>query len=197
MVSGIAEVQQLAPQMERASVLAAGPGMGQNRWARDLLRACLDAELPLVVDADGLNLLAAAPVQRDDWVLTPHPAEAARLLGSDTASIQADRVGAATAIAEKYNAVAALKGCGTVLAAPGGDYAICAAGNPGMATGGSGDVLTGVIAGLRGQGLDAWTSAQLGVLAHAAAGDRAAEGIGERGMLASDISRHLPAVLNP
>jgi NAD(P)H-hydrate epimerase len=118
------------------------------------------------------------------------------LLGSTTRAVQADRVGAAQAIAAKYTAVVVLKGCGTVVANPLGSYSICAAGNPGMATGGSGDVLTGVIAGLLGQGLDTWAAAQAGVVAHALAGDRAAGG-GERGLLASDISRELPRVLNP
>jgi NAD(P)H-hydrate epimerase len=196
MVSAVAEPQQLQPQMARATVLAAGPGMAQDRWAQQLLQACLDSALPLVVDADGLNLLAQSTARRTDWILTPHPAEAARLLGSDTAAVQADRVGAAQSLARDYSAVVVLKGCGTVVAAPEGAYSICAAGNPGMATGGSGDVLTGVIAGLLAQGLEPWIAGQLGVVAHAAAGDRAAAG-GERGLLASDIARELPRVLNP
>jgi NAD(P)H-hydrate epimerase len=196
MVSGVAGAQQLEPQLARATVLAAGPGMARDEWARELLAACLDSVLPVVVDADGLNLLAESPVSRKDWILTPHPAEAARLLGADTAAVQADRVGAAQSLARAFSAVVVLKGCGTVVAAPAGDYSICGLGNPGMATGGSGDVLTGVIAGLLAQGLGAWKAAQLGVVAHAAAGDRAAVG-GERGLVASDIARKLPRVLNP
>jgi NAD(P)H-hydrate epimerase len=196
MVSAVSEASHLQTQLKRASVIAAGPGMGQDSWAEELLQVCLGGSMPLVVDADGLNLLARAPASREHWILTPHPAEAARLLGSTTRAVQADRVGAAQAIAAKYTAVVVLKGCGTVVANPLGSYSICAAGNPGMATGGSGDVLTGVIAGLLGQGLDTWAAAQAGVVAHALAGDRAAGG-GERGLLASDISRELPRVLNP
>ena len=171
--------------------------MGMSKWARGLLEICLETGLPMVVDADGLNLLAGGPPGRDNWILTPHPAEAARLLGNSTADIQADRVGAAQALAGKFNAVVALKGCGTVVANPAGRYAICALGNPGMATGGSGDVLTGVVAGLLAQGLSTWQAAVAGVAGHAAAGDRAAEIRGERGMLASEISCQLPRVFNP
>jgi NAD(P)H-hydrate epimerase len=197
MVSGAAQASDLSPLLDRASVIAAGPGIGVSKWAGELLDRCLETTLPAVVDADGLNLLAGGNSSRDNWILTPHPAEAARLLGSDTAAIQADRVAAARALARKFNAVVVLKGCGTIMASPAGRYAICALGNPGMATGGSGDVLTGVVAGLLAQGLDTWQAAVTGVAAHAAAGDRAAAIGGERGLLASDISLQLPRVLNP
>ena len=197
MVHSVAEPADLGPGLERATVLAAGPGMGQGQWAGRLLQCCLDTELPLVVDADGLNLLAGQAPQRDHWVLTPHPAEAARLLGCRTAEVQDDRVGAAIELAGKFNAVVVLKGCGSVVANSQGRYAICALGNPGMATGGSGDVLTGVVAGMLAQGLDTWSAALVGTTAHAAAGDRAARAGGERGMLATDLCTHLPLVLNP
>jgi NAD(P)H-hydrate epimerase len=168
-----------------------------------MLSACLDAAAPLVIDADGLNLLARMdPMSqtRSDQarVLTPHPAEAARLLGGTAREVQSDRVGSALRLAERYRAAVVLKGCGTVIAAPDGRYAICPYGNPGMATAGSGDVLAGVIGAMFAQGLsEPWTAATAGVLVHALAGDRAAAEIGERGMMASDITRRLPAVLNP
>jgi NAD(P)H-hydrate epimerase len=152
----------------------------------------------LVVDADGLNLLAQQArqkaVERDHWILTPHPAEAARLLGCKVSNIQQDRVLAATTIAERFGACVVLKGCGTIVADSSGEYAICPQGNPGMATAGSGDVLTGIIAALLGQGLSCFNAAKAGVLAHAEAGDLAAEELGEMGLIAGDIIDRLPLV---
>ena len=156
-----------------------------------------------MIDADGLNLMAGASVNWRDrlpgnWILTPHPAEAARLLKSTARQVQSDRVGAAQAIARNFQAFVVLKGCGTVVAAPDGRYAICPFGNPGMATAGTGDVLAGVIGAMVAQGIDdLWQAAMAGVLAHALAGDLAAAQGGERGLLASDITRCLPHVLNP
>lgn len=195
MVRAVADATDFDLAAQRATVLGAGPGLGTDDWARSLFDACLADARPLVLDADGLNLLAEAPRQREDWILTPHPAEAARLLGSDTASVQADRVAAALALAERYNAAVVLKGCGTVVTDPSGAWDICALGNPGMSTGGSGDVLTGVVAAFRAQGFDAPMAARLGTLAHAAAGDAAAEW-GERGLVALDIARNLRGVVN-
>jgi NAD(P)H-hydrate epimerase len=128
-------------------------------------------------------------------VLTPHPAEAARLLQTDTPSVQADRVRSAQELAERYQATVVLKGSGSVIAGADGRYAICALGNPGMATAGSGDTLTGIIAAFMAQGLDAWRAACLGVVVHAAAGDLAAESLGQRSMLASDITERLHVLL--
>lgn len=195
MVHGVADGPGFQRAAQRSTVLAVGPGLGTDDWARALLEASLDDPRSLVLDADGLNLLAATPRRREDWILTPHPAEAARLLGTDTAAVQADRVAAALAIAERYAAVVVLKGCGTVVADPTGAWDICALGNPGMATGGSGDVLTGVVAAFRAQGFDAPMAARLGTLAHAAAGDAAAVH-GERGLVALDIARQLQGVVN-
>ena len=150
----------------------------------------------MVVDADGLNLLAeqGRAITRGNWILTPHPAEAARLLHCKTADIQQDRVTSAQAIARGYNAVVALKGCGTVIAGPDGEYAICPLGNPGMATAGSGDVLTGIIAALLGQGLSCQEAAIAGVVAHAEAGDLAAQSLGEMSLIAGDIIDQLSGV---
>ncbi|GMR15464.1 MAG: NAD(P)H-hydrate dehydratase [Gammaproteobacteria bacterium] len=196
MVRPIAGVADLLPLLSADHILAAGPGLGSAKWSELLFNACLDADLPLVVDADGLNLLAQrkTTVARENWILTPHPAEAARLLDCKVAAIQQDRVTAAQAIAGRYAACVVLKGCGTVIASPGGEYAICALGNPGMATAGSGDVLTGIIAALLGQGLDYRDAAIAGVVAHAAAGDLAAQAVGETALLATDIIEQLPGV---
>jgi ADP-dependent NAD(P)H-hydrate dehydratase / NAD(P)H-hydrate epimerase len=148
-----------------------------------------------VIDADALNLLAKAPQKVRDAVLTPHPGEAARLLGSDTTRVQADRFAAARALAKRYDAIVVLKGAGSLVAAPDGRVAVCPWGNPGMATGGTGDVLTGVIAALRAQGLPAWDAACAGVALHARAGDVAA-GDAPRGLVASDLFAPLRSLGN-
>ena len=139
-----------------ASALAVGPGLGQSDEALDLLRAAIDAAVPLVLDADALNLLARHPVltgrlrrRTPPTLLTPHPAEAARLLGSDVEALQRDRVASALELAQRFNANVVLKGCGSVLATPDGDWAINPTGNPGMASAGMGDVLTGIAAAER------------------------------------------------
>jgi len=185
MARGVDGAPGLAPLLARATVVAAGPGLGQGHWGRQMLAALLQARLPLVMDADALNLLAAEPVRRDDWVLTPHPAEAARLLGVAVADVEANRPGAASEIQQRYGGVAVLKGAGSIVV-DGVETGICSDGNPGMASGGMGDVLTGVIAGLLAQGLPAPRATRLGVCLHAAAGDRAAQA-GQRGLLASDL----------
>ena len=202
MVRGMVDVEELFGLLVDVDVVATGTGLGQGAWAKEMLAACLGAPGPLVVDADGLNLLsqmpsAAADRETGSWILTPHPAEAGRLLSQSAGDVQRDRVGSALEIAKKYGAVTVLKGCGTVMAHPDGRYAICPLGNPGMATAGSGDVLTGVIGAMLAQGLEPWAAAMTGVVAHASAGDLAAEQSGQRGMLASDITAYLPAVLNP
>jgi NAD(P)H-hydrate epimerase len=194
----------LAELLGEVTALVAGTGLGRSAWSRELFAACLDAPGPMVLDADGLNLLARTEreangpdLPRGRWILTPHPAEAGRLLECSAAEVQSDRVGSAQRLAARFDAVVVLKGCGTVVADPQGRYAICPLGNPGMATAGTGDVLSGVIGALLAQGLTAWDAATAGVVAHAAAGDRAAAERGERGLLASDITHWLPAVLNP
>ncbi|KLD77643.1 bifunctional ADP-dependent NAD(P)H-hydrate dehydratase/NAD(P)H-hydrate epimerase [Xanthomonas hyacinthi] len=186
----------LAPLLRKASVVALGPGLGQDEWAQGLWRLVLAAELPLVIDADALNLLAQAPRALPDAVLTPHPGEAGRLLGIATAEVQRDRFAAAAALAERYQAVVVLKGAGSIVAAPGQVPRVIAAGNPGMAVGGMGDLLTGVIAALRAQGLAAFEAASVGALLHAAAGDRAAAA-GQRGLLPSDLLPALRHLANP
>ncbi|HET7299940.1 MAG TPA: NAD(P)H-hydrate dehydratase [Oleiagrimonas sp.] len=197
MGKAVTSAESLSPLFERASVLALGPGLGQGEWGRDLWQAALASPLPLMLDADGLNLLAATPCDFDgrDVVLTPHPGEAARLLQCDTADVQADRFAAARALAARYRAVAVLKGAGSLVAAPDGRVAVCRHGNPGMASGGMGDVLGGIIAGLLAQHFSPWQATCLGVDLHARAGDLVARQ-GERGMLASDLFAPLRSLIN-
>lgn len=197
MAHAVADVQALAPLLARASVLAVGPGLGQGSWGRALWRAALDSRLPRVLDADGLNLLAAEPRRFDGTaaVLTPHPGEAARLLDCSVAAVERDRFAAVRALAKRHGAVAVLKGSGSLIADPDGRLDVCPWGNPGMASGGTGDLLTGVIAALLAQGCTAWQAACLGVGLHARAGDCAARA-GERGLLASDLLLPLRHLLN-
>lgn len=195
-VHGVADPAECAELAAAADVVAVGPGLGRCAWAREAFAAALDAGRRLVVDADALNLLAEAPRRRDDWVLTPHPGEAARLLGLSVAEVQADRLGAVTALAARFGGVAVLKGAGTLVRRGMDVPWVCDRGNPGMASAGMGDVLTGVIAGLWAQLGEAETAAAAGVLAHAMAGDVAAAG-GERGLLAGDVIGALRTCLNP
>ncbi|WP_130620364.1 NAD(P)H-hydrate dehydratase [Dyella amyloliquefaciens] len=189
--------QALDDLLRRATVLAVGPGLGQGAWGHALWVTALDAGKPMVLDADGLNLLALEPRPfAGPTVLTPHPGEAARLLGCDTAAIAADRFAAVRELASRYGAVVVLKGAGSLVADPDGRVAVCRWGNPGMATGGMGDLLTGIVAALLAQGCDAWQAASLGVGLHARAGDLAARQHGERGLLASDLLEPLRLLLN-
>lgn len=195
MVHGVERPEQLAPLLAKVNVAAVGPGLGHSEWAHALFAAALESGKPLVLDADALNLLAQAPQRRDDWVLTPHPGEAARLLETTSAAVQSDRLAAAAELKARYGGVIVLKGAGTLILGADGTPRICPAGNPGMASGGMGDVLTGVIAALLAQGWSLSDAATLGVRLHAAAADRAAAG-GERGLLAGDVVEHLRETVN-
>jgi NAD(P)H-hydrate epimerase len=196
MVRGVDGAESLRPLLEKASVVAVGPGLGTGPWGRVLLEEVLESGLPLVIDADGLNVLIELDADaRDNWILTPHPGEAGRLLGSDGASVQADRFAALESLAARYGGTVLLKGLGTLVRGDGGT-ALISDGNPGMATGGMGDVLTGVIAALHAQGLPGYQAAALGAMAHARAADRAAAADGERGLLATDLLAALRPVLN-
>jgi len=187
--------------LRATDVLAIGPGLGTGTWAQRLWTAVRGVSgKPVVVDADALNLLAMSPAKLSpDWIITPHPGEAGRLLGIDARAVQADRLGAARALHARYGAVTVLKGAGTLVAsgrAGTAELAICERGNPGMATAGMGDVLTGIIAGLRAQFGDSALAARVGVLVHALAGDSAAQG-GQRGLIASDVIGELRGWVNP
>ncbi len=204
MVRGVRNGKQLQTLLRQVNVIVIGTGLGQTSWSEDLFRTCIKTDVPIVLDADGLNILARLfpektkrKLPRGNWILTPHPAEAGRLLGARASEVQQDRVSAAQHIAQRYDAIVILKGCGTVVSDQKGNYAICPLGNPGMASAGTGDVLAGVIGAMVAQQLDLWDAATTGVVAHALAGDLAASQVGERGMLASDITLRLPSVLNP
>lgn len=187
MAHGVHGPQELQPLLDRADVLALGPGLGQAAWGHALWLTALDVGKPMVLDADGLNLLAREPHRfTAPTILTPHPGEAARLLGKTIADVESDRFASARALAQRYGAVVVLKGSGSLIANPDGRIDVCIWGNPGMASGGMGDLLTGVIAALLGQGCHAWDAARIGVGLHARAGDLAARD-GERGLLASDL----------
>lgn len=191
----IAGPAELEPLLDRADVIAFGPGLGQSDWAKALFETMVDDRRPSVWDADALNLLAEDPAEAADRVITPHPAEAGRLLGIPTAEVQADRRAAVAALAARYGGTAVLKGAGTLVSASPQPW-LCTSGNPGMGTAGMGDVLTGVVAALIGQGLEPGLAAAVGVEAHAQAGDLAAVE-GERGLIASDLFAGLRGALNP
>jgi NAD(P)H-hydrate epimerase len=181
----------------RADVVAIGPGLGQGEWGRRAWSRALGAGKPLVVDADALNLLAQAPERLPrDSVITPHPGEAARLLAASTARVQDDRYAAVLELARRYRCVALLKGAGTLVADPDGRVGACPIAEPALASGGTGDVLTGVVAGLRAQGLGPFDAAAVGALVHARAAQRAAVD-GARGTLAGDLFAGLRALVNP
>jgi NAD(P)H-hydrate epimerase len=193
---GITDAEVLAAAIERTEVIAVGPGLGRSSWARGALDAVLASGKPLVVDADALNLLAERPAAPGpDWILTPHPGEAGRLLNMSASEIQRNRLAALEALVARFGGTVVLKGAGTLVGASGRTPGLCERGNPGMATAGTGDVLTGTIAGILAQSADPWAAARVGVLVHAMAGDAAARG-GERGVLASDLLRELPHCVN-
>jgi hydroxyethylthiazole kinase-like uncharacterized protein yjeF len=183
-----------ALKLDHLAALAIGPGLGQSPDAASYLDWAMDAAVPLVIDADGLNLMAAAPALKTKLqqravptVLTPHPAEAARLLGCSTAEIQRDRVAASLSLAEGLRSHVVLKGAGSVCAAPDGTWGINVSGNPGMASAGMGDVLTGFIAAVLGQGIEPKSALQCAVHLHGAAADwLVAQGVGPAGLTASE-----------
>ena len=183
---GLASANQLLALGQSATVWVVGPGLGQGAWARSLLSVAAITAAPQVWDADALNVLAAGAVSMPgNGVITPHPGEAARLLGITSAEIQADRPSAARALAQRYQAVCVLKGAGSLIADPAGQLLVCDRGHPVMAGAGLGDVLAGLIGALLAQGLPAFAAASLGVWLHARAGERLAEQ--GCGLAASDL----------
>lgn len=185
--------------LQAASVLVLGPGLGRSAWGREMFALAMTSNKPTVLDADALNLLAEqrhAPC--DDWVLTPHPGEAGRLLDTCVADLQLDRFAAAQSLQQHFGGVAVLKGAGTLVQGSGPNPpALCTDGNPGMASGGMGDVLSGVIGALLAQGFTLSEAAELGVCIHASAADKAAAEQGERGLLARDLMPYLQTMVNP
>jgi len=197
MCHAIGDGNALPALLRKASVLAIGPGLGREEWGRQLFGSLLDSDLPMVVDADALYWLAQEPLRRNHWILTPHPGEAARLLNVSVGDIQADRWQAVRELHKRYGGVVILKGAGTLICNGHDPLALSDRGNPGMAVGGMGDVLTGVIAGLLAQGFNPWQAALGGVYLHGSAGDVAAVEGGERGLMAGDLLGPLQRLVNP
>jgi hydroxyethylthiazole kinase-like uncharacterized protein yjeF len=190
--------------LDHQACLVVGPGLGQSERALDLVRQALLSETPLVLDADALNLLGARPElaplcarRASPTLLTPHPAEAARLLQSTTSAVQRDRLTAALQLAERYHACVALKGVGTICADPDGRWSINASGNPGLASAGMGDVLSGMLGAMLAQGATAHAAMLAGVYLHGAASDalRREHG-GPVGMTASEVAVTARRLLN-
>ncbi|MBT3504583.1 MAG: NAD(P)H-hydrate dehydratase [Piscirickettsiaceae bacterium] len=188
--------EELNLLLKQANALTIGPGLGQSDWAKALFEKAAEAILPMVVDADALNLLSKNRLHSDNWILTPHPGEAGRLLDCSSAEIQADRYSAVQEIQNIYGGVVVLKGPGTLINNGEALTRLSISGNPGMSTGGMGDVLAGVIGGLLAQGFPLMEAACVGVTLHGMAGDKAANQDGERGMLAMDLMPHLRQLSN-
>ena len=182
--------------LDKASVVAFGPGLGRTGWAQSLFDKLAGDTHPAVWDADALNLLARSPSAAANRVVTPHPGEAATLLGIPTADVQTDRLSAIAQLQELCGGTVVLKGAGSLVSSQHGCPWICTSGNPGMAAPGMGDALTGILAGLLAQGMDREQAATIGVAVHANAGDLAARR-GERGMTASDLIAEIRGIVNP
>jgi hydroxyethylthiazole kinase-like uncharacterized protein yjeF len=191
-VGAAADLENL---LRLATTLVIGPGLGQSEWGAGLFAAAVKSSLPALLDADALNLLSASDIRRTDWILTPHPGEAARLLKSSGADIQQNRLEALGNLQHQYGGTIVLKGSGSLVSSAAGMPWLCTGGNPGMAAPGMGDVLSGVIGALLAQGLSAEHAAVVGVEVHARAGDLAAAG-GERGLMASDLMPFLRQAVN-
>lgn len=206
MTKSVTTPDELKVLINRATVVVVGPGLGNDSlgndslggdsaWASELFDIVLEAELPMIIDADGLNRLSRLPQQstkRDNWILTPHPGEARNLLGKN---VQVNRLASVKQLQEKYGGVSLLKGAGTLIASR-HDVWLCPYGNPGMSVAGMGDVLSGVIGGLVAQGLDVNDAACLGVIVHSLAADNITARQGERGLLATQLLPEIRKLLN-
>ncbi len=180
----------------KADAIGFGPGLGNNRQTKEMLSHLLSKKIDLIIDADGLNALNIKPEvlkkARAKVVITPHPGEMSRLLKRPIEAIQKNRPSVAKEAAKKFNCIVVLKGHKTVIANPAGNEYVNLTGNPGMASGGVGDVLTGLITGLAAQGIPLWDAAVAGVYLHGLAGDLAAKEKGEYGMTAGDLIDKIP-----
>jgi len=201
MVRGVVHGNELAPLLSKADVVVCGPGLGQSAWGQQMLQQVLEADKPRLLDADALNLMAnRVPVVSDQQVITPHPGEAARLLSCGVSDIEADRCASARSLQERFGGVALLKGAGSLVAAPDQLPVLIAGANPGMATGGMGDVLSGILGAFMAQAVKAQSMSLadgvvLGASLHLAAADRASSCRGYRGLLPMDVIDTLPGVL--
>ena len=188
---------ELSYLLSKIDVIVFGPGLGARTFGHELFDSVIKigADKPCILDADALNILAEKNIKNSNWILTPHPGEAARLLKTTVQAVQEDRLQAVISLQKKWGGVAVLKGAGTWIAAPNLSPVQCINGNPGMASGGMGDILSGVIGGWMAQGVPLANAAKLGVLIHAMAGDLAAKE-GERGMIATDLMPYLRRLSN-
>jgi NAD(P)H-hydrate epimerase len=211
MTKSVTTPDELKALINRATVVVVGPGLGNDSlgndslgndspdgdsaWGSELFDIVLESELPMIIDADGLNRLSCLPQQstrRDNWILTPHPGEARNLLGKN---VQVNRLASVKQLQEKYGGVCLLKGVGTLIASR-HDVWLCPYGNPGMSVAGMGDVLSGIIGGLVAQGLDINDAACLGVIVHSLAADDITARQGERGLLATQLLPEIRKLLN-
>lgn len=193
MVHGIDKINNLDFLLQKASQIILGPGLGNSSWSESVFHSVISVKKPLIIDADALDLLANNYQVNNNWILTPHPGEAARLLNTTVKIVQSDRLYSVCELQQKFGGVCVLKGAGTLVTESNekADVRICHSGNPAMASAGMGDILSGIIGGLLAQGLSLFDAANLGVLVHATAGDIVAKEQGGRGMLALDL---LPVV---
>jgi ADP-dependent NAD(P)H-hydrate dehydratase / NAD(P)H-hydrate epimerase len=196
MAHGIGMPMHAKKLLAHADVIIIGPGLGKSFWSKGLFKLAVATNKPMIIDADALNLLAEKPLRRNDWILTPHPGEAARLLHKSKHEIQANRCNTARDLQRKFGGVCILKGAGTIVANSTSMLNLCNAGNPGMASGGMGDILSGIIGGLVAQKISANDAANLAVGLHATAGDQAAKKLGERGLLALDLMPYIHLLVN-
>ncbi|NOQ34916.1 MAG: NAD(P)H-hydrate dehydratase [Methylococcaceae bacterium] len=194
MCHGIEQPSQLQALLEKATVIVIGTGLGQKQWGKSLFDVIINSTLPMIVDADGLNLLAQSPNYNNNRIITPHPKEAARLLNCSTTEISENRFLAVKKIQSRYGGVCLLKGAGTLIS-DADELFINTTGNAGMATAGMGDVLAGIIGGLVAQGLSLTTATTTASYIHGAAADLAAVD-GERGLLASDLMPYIRKLVN-
>jgi len=183
--------------LEWADVIVIGPGLGQGEWGKKALKKVESSQKPMLWDADALNLLAINNDKRQNRIITPHPGEAARLLNVKTSEIESDRLHSAQRLAQQYGGVVVLKGAGTLIASESDALAIADVGNAGMATGGMGDVLSGIIGSLLAQKLSLYDAACAGCVAHGAAAEAVSQRVGTRGMLATDLFSELYLFVNP
>jgi ADP-dependent NAD(P)H-hydrate dehydratase / NAD(P)H-hydrate epimerase len=195
MTVAISGDQDLKKALQQANTVVLGPGLGQSAWSQDLFHACIPCALPTLMDADALTFLSKNPHHCDHRILTPHPGEAATLLGTTSAMIQTDRAAAIKSLHKKYGGCIVLKGAGSLIT-KGTALIRCEQGNPGMGSGGMGDLLSGIIAALCAQGLEQQKAAILGVLIHATAADEAAIPYRERGLIASDLLPFIHRLVN-
>ncbi len=199
MCHGVETSMQLKKILSTATVVVIGPGLGGDTWAKGVFRCVMKySRVPIIIDADGLALLAESDEKNKQTaaiLITPHPKEAAVMLETTTQAIQSDRFLAVEQLHKKYTGCVLLKGAGSLLT-NGDETRVCDAGNPGMATAGMGDLLSGVIAALLAQGCNAWQALQLGVLCHAVSGDKVCQAEGEKGLLASDLLPVIRQIIN-